>query len=109
MTFLRLLSREAHQNFTFTCINSVAWYNSNNRKFDLALKLKSDDNHEFSYSSLKSFVIADGCRNRKSKSETIFDVRTEKLKRLPIVDFYPSDYGMPHQAFGFSVGPVCFK
>ena len=28
MTFLRLLSEEAHQNFTYTCINSVAWYDN---------------------------------------------------------------------------------
>jgi collagen type V/XI/XXIV/XXVII alpha len=25
LTFLRLMSSEAHQNFTYTCINSAAW------------------------------------------------------------------------------------
>lgn len=45
----------------------------------------------------------------KSKSETVFEVRTKKLNFLPIIDFYPTDYGLPHQAFGFQVGPVCFK
>lgn len=48
-------------------------------------------------------------QTRKSKSETIFEIRTKNLAQLPIIDFYPVDYGLPHQAFGFSVGPVCFK
>ena len=26
LTFLRLMSSQAHQNFTYTCINSAAWY-----------------------------------------------------------------------------------
>lgn len=48
-------------------------------------------------------------QTRKSKSETVFEVRTNKLNSLPLTDFYPVDYGLPHQAFGFEVGPVCFK
>lgn len=48
-------------------------------------------------------------QTRKSKSETVFEVRTKMLGNVPIVDFYPVDYGLPHQAFGFEVGPVCFK
>lgn len=109
MTFIRLLSQEAYQNFTYTCINSAAWYNTKNYKYDLSIKLLGDNNQEFSHESNKPFVIIDGCKSRKSKSETIFEIRTEKLAQLPIVDFYPIDYGMPNQAFGFSVGPVCFK
>lgn len=48
-------------------------------------------------------------QTKKAKSETVFEVRTKNLEHLPIVDFYPMDYGLPHQAFGFEVGPVCFK
>ena len=44
-----------------------------------------------------------------TESKTILEVRTNKLGQLPIVDFFPSDYGKPRQAFGFEVGPVCFK
>ncbi len=44
-----------------------------------------------------------------TESKTILEVRTTKLGQLPIVDFFPSDYGKPRQAFGFEVGPVCFK
>merc|ERR1712110_926764 len=45
----------------------------------------------------------------RGKSKSIFEVRTKKLGQLPLVDFYPVDYGKPHQAFGFEVGPVCFR
>lgn len=34
MTFLRLLSQKAHQNFTFTCVNSAAWYNQRTFNYD---------------------------------------------------------------------------
>lgn len=109
MTFLKLLSEEAYQNFTFTCINSVAWFNSKTQKFDLSLKLKGDDGREFSHNSIRPFVIKDGCKSRKGKNQTVLEIRTKKIKHLPIVDFLPMDYGMPNQAFGFSAGPVCFR
>lgn len=64
MTFLRLLSQDAYQNFTYTCINSVAWYNTNSYKYDLALKLLGENEQEFSYDppAVKPFIIADGCK-----------------------------------------------
>lgn len=37
MTFLRLLSQKAHQNFTFTCVNSAAWYNQRTFNYDQVL------------------------------------------------------------------------
>jgi collagen type V/XI/XXIV/XXVII alpha len=46
---------------------------------------------------------------RTSEEKTIFDLHTMRLSQLPMVDFLPADYGMPHQAFGFEVGPVCFS
>lgn len=109
MTFLKLLSEQAYQNFTYTCINSVAWYNSKTQNFDMAIKLLGHNDQEFSNAAIKPQVLVDGCKNRKSKSETVFDLRTRKLEQLPITDFYPVDYGMPNQAFGFLAGPVCFK
>lgn len=48
-------------------------------------------------------------QNRKGSSKTVFEIRSDKLGQLPIIDFFPADYGQPHQAFGFEVGPVCFK
>lgn len=109
MTFLRLLSEEAYQNFTYTCINGVAWYNMKSRKYDLSIKLLGDNEQEFSHSTVKPYIIADGCKSRKGKGETVFEIRTKKLSQLPIIDFYPVDYGMQDQAFGFSIGPVCLR
>jgi collagen type V/XI/XXIV/XXVII alpha len=54
-------------------------------------------------------VLIDGCKAKRAESKTVFEVRTEKLGELPLVDFYPVDYGQQQQAFGFEVGPVCFK
>ena len=36
-------------------------------------------------------------------------VRTEKLGELPLVDFYPVDYGQQQQAFGFEVRRVMIE
>lgn len=109
MTFLRLLSQEGYQNFTYTCINSAAWYNSKTQKYDMAIKLLGNNEQEFSHSTIKPTVLSDGCKSRNSKTETIFEIRTKKLYQLPVIDFFPTDYGMNNQAFGFSAGPVCYK
>ena len=131
MTFLRLLSKEAHQNMTYTCINSAAWYDSESRNYDKAIKLLGHNDDEFSATNNKPLVEVDGCKVRrknglrikgqnvtyflflfqwrKSESKTVFNIQTKKRNQLPIVDFYPVDYGLPHQAFGFEVGPVCFR
>lgn len=108
MTFLRLLSQEAYQNFTYTCINSVGWFNAKTFKYDLSLKLLGDNEQEFAYEHSRPNVIKDECKSRNSRGETVFEIRTKRLNQLPIIDFYPKDYGAPNQAFGFNVGPVCF-
>lgn len=43
------------------------------------------------------------------EGKTIFEVRTKKSNQLPLIDFLPLDYGSEGQAFGFEVGPVCFR
>lgn len=40
--------------------------------------------------------------------KTVFEYRTQKTARLPIVDIAPVDIGGPDQEFGFDIGPVCF-
>lgn len=110
MTFLRLLSEHAYQNFTYNCINSIAWFNAKSEKFDMAVKLKGDDGREFSYNTIiKPLVVRDGCRFREGNAKTVFEIRTKKVRHMPIVDFLPIDYGLQNQGFGFSVGPVCFR
>ncbi|KAL3278655.1 hypothetical protein HHI36_016192 [Cryptolaemus montrouzieri] len=109
LTFLRLGSEIAYQNFTYTCINSVAWYDVNSKNYDLSVKFRGHNEQEFSHKKVHPNVRFDGCKSRKDKSQTIFEVQTTKLYRLPLIDFYPVDYGGHNQAFGFTVGPVCFK
>merc|ERR1711963_125161 len=109
LTFLRLLSNEAYQNFTYTCINSAAWYDTTTGNHNNAIKLQGDNEDEFSPVENSPNILMDGCRAKRRESKTVFEVRTKKLGQLPLVDFYPIDYGKPHQAFGFEVGPVCFR
>lgn len=110
MTFLRLLSQEAYQNFTYTCMNSVAWFNSRYENFDKSIRLLGENEIEIGHDTpIKPMIIKDGCHSGKAKSETVFEIRTKKTQFLPLVDFYPVDYGQQQQAFGFQVGPVCFK
>merc|ERR1712130_2125 len=109
LTFLRLMSSQAHQNFTYTCINSAAWYDSRIGNYENAIKLQGDNEVEFTAEENKPNVILDGCKAKRAESKTVFEARTEKLGELPLVDFYPVDYGQQQQAFGFEVGPVCFK
>jgi len=109
LTFLRLLSNEAYQNFTYTCINSAAWFDSTTANHNNAIKIQGDNEEEFSTEFNTPNILLDGCRAKQRESKTIFEIRTKKLGQLPLVDFYPKDYGKPHQAFGFEVGPVCFR
>ena len=62
MTFLRLLSEEVSQNFTYTCINSVAWYDLRSYNYDNALRLMGDNEQEFSTRSYRPTVLHDGCK-----------------------------------------------
>ena len=63
MTFLRLLSKEAYQNFTYNCINSAAWFYQSTKSFDFAVKFHGQNNHEFSHRSInKPKVLYDGCK-----------------------------------------------
>jgi collagen type V/XI/XXIV/XXVII alpha len=112
MTFLRLMSTEAYQNFTYTCLNSAAWYDQAESSYNSAIQLQGENEDVFSAKGANQpAVLMDGCKSKTSNVEdkTIFKVRTKKLGQLPLVDFLPSDYGKPRQAFGFQVGPACFK
>ena len=109
MRFLRLLSENARQNFTYTCINSVAWYDDAARSYNQALTFKGDNDERMGAAKHKPRVLLDGCKVRRSEEKSVFEMKTKRTAMLPIVDFKPVDYGLPHQAFGFEVGPVCFK
>lgn len=112
MTFLRLLSSYSYQNFTYTCVQSRAWFDEDSLSHDKAIRLIGQDEHIFSIDANKPDVLSDGCASKNvlpDKGSTIFEIRTTKMGTLPLVDFQPRDYGLPNQAFGFKAGPVCFK
>jgi collagen type V/XI/XXIV/XXVII alpha len=62
LTFLRLMSREAYQNFTYTCLNSAAWYDTTTASYASAIRLQGDNEEEFSVTNNKPNVIMDGCK-----------------------------------------------
>lgn len=64
MTFLRLLSQQGYQNFTYTCMNSVGWFSSKLGNYDQAIKLLGDNEMEIAQDGtvVKPTVPADGCR-----------------------------------------------
>lgn len=64
MNFLRLLSQEGHQNFTYTCINSAAWFNTKSNSYEMAMKFMGENSVEFSSEpgSPKVDVLVDGCK-----------------------------------------------
>lgn len=113
MTFLRLLSSYAYQNFTYTCVRSKAWFDEENLNHNKAIRLMGQDDQIFSIDTIKPNVITDGCATKSGvpggQARTVFEVRSKTLDHLPLVDFQPTDYGLPNQAFGFEAGPVCFK
>ena len=62
MTFLRLMSTEAYQNFTYTCINSAAWYDARSSNYNNAIKLLGENEDEFTAGTNKPLVLHDGCK-----------------------------------------------
>lgn len=109
LNFLRLLSEKAVQNFTFTCNGPVAWYDKKADNYDRAIRLQGADDTEYGYKKnrydLK--VLHDGCKNQQD-GKSVFEVVTEDLNQMPIVDFAPGEM-KPTDEFGFEVGPICFS
>lgn len=112
MTFIRLLSKEASQTITYHCKNSVGYKDEKMGNFKKAvilkgsndLELKAEGNNRFRYT-----VVEDSCSHASSNwGKTVFEYRTQKTARLPIVDIAPVDIGGPDQEFGIDIGPVCF-
>uniref|UniRef100_UPI00398EFA01 collagen alpha-1(II) chain-like n=1 Tax=Pristiophorus japonicus TaxID=55135 RepID=UPI00398EFA01 len=112
MGFLHVLSTQASQNVTYHCKNSIAYLDADTGNVNNALKLmswadielKAEGNSKFTYN-----VLQDGCSKHTGEwGKTIFEYKTEKTIRLPIVDFAPVDIGAEDQEFGVDIGPVCF-
>ncbi|NWH46198.1 CO5A1 protein, partial [Fregata magnificens] len=109
LTFLRLLSVSARQNFTYHCHRSVAWHSTISGDHQRALRFLAANEEELSYDTSPYIKAAmDGCAARKGSSRTVLEVSTPRLEQLPLLDVRVMDFGEPGQRFGFEVGPVCF-
>lgn len=62
MTFLRLLTASARQNFTYHCHQSVAWHDATSDNYDKALRFLGANDEEMSYDN-NSYItaVSDGC------------------------------------------------
>ncbi|CDR07933.1 unnamed protein product [Oncorhynchus mykiss] len=109
MTFLKLLTASARQNFTYSCHQSVVWHDETTDSYDKALLFLGSNDEEMSYDS-NPYVRAliDGCASRKGYGKTVMEINTPKIDQVPIIDVMLNDFGDASQKFGFEVGPVCF-
>ncbi|CAL8399516.1 unnamed protein product [Arctogadus glacialis] len=109
MTFLRLLTASARQNFTYSCHQSVAWHDQAAGGYNRALRFLGANDEEMSYENNPYIkALSDGCATRKGYGKTVLEINTPKIDQVPIVDLMVTDFGDPNQKFGFEVGPVCF-
>ncbi|KAM9427058.1 collagen alpha-1(XI) chain-like [Salvelinus alpinus] len=109
MTFLKLLSSTARQNFTYICHQSVAWYDAKADGYDKALRFLGSNDEEMSYDN-NPFIkaLSDGCSLKSGYSKTVMEINTPRIDQVPVIDVMFNDFGEPSQRFGFEVGPVCF-
>lgn len=110
LTFLKLLSATAKQTFTYTCQNSVAWFDLAAGGHARALRFRGSNDEEMTQAK-SSFIRAlqDGCQFRKGQDRTVLEIDAPSAELLPIIDVSASDFGNSNQKFGFEVGRVCFN
>lgn len=58
-------------------------------------------------------LVTHSCRLNQQRhtdqwGKTVFEYRTQKTTRLPVVDIAPMDIGGADQEFGVEIGAVCF-
>lgn len=62
MTFLRLLTASARQNFTYSCHQSVAWHDATSDSYEKALRFLGANDEEMSYDNNPYIkALSDGC------------------------------------------------
>lgn len=62
MTFLKLLSASARQNFTYNCHQSVGWHDASSDSYDKALRFLGSNDEEMSYDNNPYIkALHDGC------------------------------------------------
>lgn len=70
MTFLRLLTASARQNFTYSCHQSVAWHDATSDNYDRALRFLGSNDEEMSYDNNPYIkALSDGCAVSPSSTQ----------------------------------------
>lgn len=71
MTFLKLLSASARQNFTYHCHQSVAWHDASSVSYDKALRFLGSNDEEMSYDNNPYIkALHDGCAVSRGSEES---------------------------------------
>lgn len=113
LVFLQLLSANAYQNVTYHCKNSAAYYDAREQSYEKSIMLETSNDLELTAQGGKKRgyeVKHDACQYKANTwAQTVFEVRTEKTQRLPLVDIAIRDAGSEDQEFGLEIGPVCFS
>lgn len=110
LTFLRLLSASARQNFTLNCQHAAAWYDAHAGTFARALRFRGANEEELGHNHPAAPIRAlhDGCQGRRGQERTVLEVTSSHVEWLPLMDVAVVDFGDANQKFGFELGPVCF-
>uniref|UniRef100_A0A671QSJ9 Collagen alpha-1(XI) chain-like n=1 Tax=Sinocyclocheilus anshuiensis TaxID=1608454 RepID=A0A671QSJ9_9TELE len=110
LTFLKLLSATAMQTFTYSCQNSVGWYDVASHSHQFAVRFRGSNDEEMTQAK-SPFITAlyDGCQTHKGQERTVLQIDSPRSELLPVIDVAVSDFGNNNQKFGFHVGPVCFN
>uniref|UniRef100_A0A672R3C8 Collagen, type V, alpha 3a n=1 Tax=Sinocyclocheilus grahami TaxID=75366 RepID=A0A672R3C8_SINGR len=110
MTFLKLLSATATQPFTYSCQNSVGWYDVVSHSHQHAVRFRGSNDEEMTQAK-SPFITSlhDGCQTHKGQERTVLQIDSPRSELLPVIDVAVSDFGNNNQKFGFHVGPVCFN
>jgi len=108
--FLRLLSSEARQRFTYRCESSIGWEDENQNNYDKAVLLLAANDEILTYGNAYITLIKDTCKDGKGKGEVVLDIETSEVDLLPVIDYRSLDFTRSkHQKHGFELGKVCFR
>lgn len=83
LTFLKLLSATAQQTFTYTCHNSVGWFDSNSRSHERALRFRGGNDEELTHAK-SPFITAvhDGCQVSVGSRDSCWVQRQGQRKHI---------------------------
>ena len=70
--FLRLLSAEGRQMFTYRCVNSIGWEDQQNGNYDKAIQLMGANDEVLTYGSDEITLIEDSCKVLEIKIAVLY-------------------------------------